>query len=343
VNIIIALLVVAILALVHEWGHFVVARRIGVPVHEFAVGYGPALFSTRKNGVRYSLRVIPLGGYVKMAGEDPGDLEAENGFARRKPWEKIAVAAAGPLMNFVFAIAVFIVLFAVIGMPRAVEEPVIGDVLAGRPAAVAGLIAGDRILAVNGTPVTGWLEFTQAISALPVGEEALLQLDRAGQVFAVTLVTEVNGDTGRAMIGVTNQVVYEREGWLAAIRSGFIQTYSMTAALLTGLADMLGGRVGADDLAGPVGIISMIGDTARAGWLSFLSFTAFLSINLGVLNLLPIPALDGSRIVFALIEGVRRKPIPLEKEAMIHWLGFLFLIGLILLVTYQDVTRLFEG
>jgi regulator of sigma E protease len=342
-NIIIAVLVLAVLVIVHEWGHFIAARKIGIPVHEFSVGFGPALYSRKRNGVLYSLRVIPLGGYVKMAGEGLEDLEAEDGFAKRKPWEKVVVALAGPLMNFVFAVLVFIFLFAGIGVPHANEKPIIGGVVAGQPASVAGLQSDDLILGLNEEPVATWLAFTDRLSALPVGAEALLEIDRGGQVFTVTLSTVKNDATGRSMIGVTNQVVYEKQGLLSAVKSGLVHTYTMSVALLGGLVDMVSGAVNKDDIAGPLGIITMIGDTARAGLVSLLSFTGFLSINLGILNLLPIPALDGSKVLFAFIESIRRKPIPLEKEAMVTWIGFLFLMGLILFATYNDLVRLFSA
>jgi regulator of sigma E protease len=342
-SIIIALLVIAVLALVHEWGHFIAARKIGIPVDEFSIGFGPLLWSREKNGVQYSLRAVPLGGYVRMAGEEPDDVEAENGFARRKPWEKITVAAAGPLMNFVFALVVFIVLFAGLGVPRVIEEPVIGGVLDEYPAQAAGLEPGDLIVAVDQAPVTTWVEFTERISALPVGSTVVIAVERAEERLNFTLATVANESTGRSLVGITNSIVYERQSWLASVRSGLMETYGMTVALLGGLRDMVTGQVGADDIAGPVGIVNMIGESARGGWLNFLSFTGFLSINLAVLNLLPIPALDGSKIVFALIESVRRKPLPLEKEAMVHLIGFVFLITLIVMVTFNDVMRLFAG
>lgn len=342
-TIVIALIIIAVLILVHEWGHFIAARQIGIPVHEFSLGFGYKLFSTKKNGVEYSLRLIPLGGFVRMAGEEPGDAEDPNGFNKRTPLEKMRVSLAGPLMNFVLAILIFIYTFAVIGVAKPVNDAIIGEVIKGKPAYEAGLQSGDKILAIDQQKISSWEQFVNTIQQEPANQTLQLTINRAGKTQELTVTPTINKSTGKAILGVYSQVRFERQGILTAIKMGFTQTYQMSVLLLGGLGMLFTGAASTSDLAGPVGITNMVGEAARGGMAYLLSFTAFLSINLGILNLLPIPALDGSRFVFAIVEAIRRKPMDPEKEGFIHWVGFLFLMGLIVLATYNDIVRLIKG
>ena len=342
-TIIIAIIILAILILVHELGHFVVARRIGIPVYEFSLGFGHKLFSTKKDGVEYSLRLIPLGGFVRMAGEEPSDMNNPEGFNNRKPWEKTAVAFSGPFMNFVLAIFIFIYTFAVIGVAQPMDAAIIGEVMKGKPADAAGLKTNDHILSVNDTNIESWEQFVNNIKQNDVGTPLEVEIDRGGAISRITLSAVQDESTGNPIVGVYPQIEFERQGILDAIKLGFIQTYQMTILLLSGLGMLFTGAVSTSELAGPVGITNMVGEAARGGIVYLLSFTAFLSINLGIINLLPIPALDGSRIGFALLEAVRRKPLDPEKEGFIHWMGFLFLMLIIVFATYNDIVRLFKG
>lgn len=343
-SILITLLIIAVLVLVHEWGHFITARRIGIPVHEFALGFGYKLFSIKKNGVEYSFRLIPLGGFVRMAGEELGDDFSEpQGYSSRTPLEKIRVAFAGPFMNFVFAVLIFIYIFAFIGIPHVSNEPILGKVLEGKPAYSAGLKENDRVVEVDGIKISTWSEFTEYIAKSSAGEEINIVIDRDGLVHNFTIIPELNNDTEQTIIGVLNKIEYDKQGILTSIKIGFQQTYELTVLLLAGLWTMISGGASVQDLAGPVGITRLVGEAAQIGTVYLLNFAAFLSINLGILNLLPIPALDGSKIVFAVIEGIRRKPIEPEREGFIHWLGFMFLMFLIVVVTYNDIIKLFKG
>lgn len=342
-NIITALIILAVLILAHEWGHFIVARWVGIPIHEFSLGFGRKLYSIHKNGVEYSLRLVPMGGFVRMAGEEPGDIDDPNGYNRRRPWEKIGVALSGPFMNFVLAVLIFIFAFAVIGVPQAVNQAVIGELVAGKPAASAGLQPGDRILQVNSTDIESWDQFVGLIHESEVGEPLQVEYQRDGATAQITVNPVMDEQSGYPIVGVYPQIEYERQNVVEAVKLGFIQTYQMTAMLLSSLGLLFTGGVAPSDLAGPVGITKMIGEAASSGAMYLLSFTGFLSINLGIINLLPIPALDGSRIVFAVIEKVRRKPLDPKKEGFIHWLGFMFLILLIIFATYNDLVRLIKG
>jgi len=342
-TIVIALIIIAILILVHELGHFIAARRIGIPVHEFSLGFGYKLFSIKKAETEYSLRLIPLGGFVRMAGEEPGDTDNPDGFNTRTPLEKMRVAFAGPFMNFVLAVLIFIYTFAVIGVAKPVNEAVIGEVIKDKPAYEAGLKTNDKILAVNNQEVTSWNQFVSIIQKSQAGKPMQLKIDRDGRTLILSLTPVRNETTGKPILGVYSQVSFERQGIISAIKLGFSQTYQMSVLLLSGLGMLFTGAASTADLAGPVGITNMVGEAARGGMVYLLSFTAFLSINLGILNLLPIPALDGSRIVFAMVEAIRRKPMDPEKEGFIHWIGFLFLMLLIVFATYNDIVKLIKG
>ncbi|SHG57089.1 site-2 protease. Metallo peptidase. MEROPS family M50B [Thermosyntropha lipolytica DSM 11003] len=342
-TIITTLIIIAVLILVHEWGHFIVARRIGIPVYEFSLGFGYKLFSFNKDGVEYSLRLIPLGGFVRMAGEEPGDHSDPNGFSSRTPGEKMSVAFAGPFMNFILAVLIFVYIYTFIGIPHASDEPVLGKVIAGKPAYEAGLRADDRIVEVNGEKINTWEEFTRKIAATPEGDYVELLVQRGEKFITVKVKPIRNESSGVPIIGVMNKITYTKQNIIDSIAIGLKQTYQLTVLLLSGLWLMITGGASAADLAGPVGITKLVGEAAQVGTVFLLSFTAFLSINLGILNLLPIPALDGSRIVFALVELVRGKPIEPDKEGFIHWLGFIFLMLLIIIVTYNDIVKLIKG
>ncbi len=340
-SIVLALIIIAILILVHELGHFVAARRVGIPVHEFSLGFGYKLLSTKKGETEYSLRLIPLGGFVRMAGEEPGDTDNPDGFNKRTPWEKMQVSFAGPFMNFVLAALIFIYIFAVIGVPQAI----VGDVIKDKPAYHAGLKSGDKILAVNDQKVSSWNQFVETIQKNPAGKELQLTISRNQNSQVLSMTPVRNESNGQTIIGVypSSKVTFERQGIVTAVKLGFTQTYQMTVLMISGLGMLFTGAVTSADLAGPVGITNMVGEAARSGVVNLLSFSAFLSINLGILNLLPIPALDGSRIVFAIVEAVRRKPMNPEREGFVHWVGFLFLMSLILFVTYNDIVKLIKG
>lgn len=341
-SVLITLIIIAILILVHEWGHFLAARKIGIPVHEFSLGFGPKLISTTRAGVEYSLRIVPIGGFVRMAGEESEDLEDPKGFMKRTPLEKMLVSFAGPFMNFVLALLIFITAFAVIGIPENTNEPVIGKVISGKPADLAGLLPGDRILSINGQQVQSWEEFARFTDE---NESHPLQISvKRGNELLNLAVTPAKLDmSGNIGIGVLNSVKYHRFGVIESIGMGVQKTFQMTAELLSYLGHALTGGASMQDVAGPVGITRMVGEFASVGIVFLMIFTAFLSINLGIMNLLPIPALDGSKIVFALVEMVRRKPLEPEKEGFIHMVGFVLLMVLMVVITYHDLVKWFKG
>ncbi len=351
--IITALLVLAVIILVHEWGHFIACRSAGIEVQEFSIGFGPKLLSYKGRAdqsdeelagkTEYSLRLFPIGGFVRMAGSEPDDLDNPAGFNQASPWQRIKVLAAGPLMNFVLAIVIFIFAFTVIGIPQPVNVPELGEVVPGKPAAKAGLQPGDRVISIDGQKVSTWDEMVGIIQKTPAGKTLELVINREGQPQTVTVKPEYNKSTKTSVLGVTATLSYEKMGLWEGIKLGFINTYTTTILMLQGLVQLITGAVSADSLAGPVGITRMIGEAAQGGLIYLLNFTALLSINLGVINLLPFPALDGSRIVFTGLELVRGRPIEAERENFIHLIGFVVLLGLIILITFNDILNIAKG
>lgn len=335
------LIILSVLILVHEWGHFISARRVGIPVYEFSLGFGYRLLHYEKNGTVYSLRLFPIGGFVQMAGEQPDDLENPHGFNNRTPLEKMRVAFAGPLMNFVLPVIIFIYCYAVIGIPQPVKDVVIGGVVAGQPADRAGMKTNDRVLAINGRAVNNWNQFT-AIIQKSSGKSLQFKIERQGKIIYKNVTPAQANKTAAPKIGTYSKLVYQKQGVITSVKYGFVKTYDFTVLMFKSLGMLFSGAASAKDLAGPVGITMMVGEAAQGGMLYLLTFMAFLSINLGVLNLLPIPALDGSRILYGIVEIIRRKPIAPEKEGLINWLGFMFLMLLIVVVTYNDIVRLIK-
>jgi regulator of sigma E protease len=335
--ILIAIFVFLILIVSHELGHFVFARATGIYVNEFAVGLGPRVFGIKGKETEFVLRAIPFGGACMMLGEDEEDANPR-AFNQKKIWQRMLVIFGGPLMNFLTAIFIFIIVFMVMGMPSG--SNIVGEVVAGQAAQTAGIRAGDAIVEVNDTATADWNQVVTAISQQEVGAPLALTVERDGQYLELAVQPYFDESSQRWLIGISQQMETVSLG--QSIKLGFQQSYYMTKALLGALVGMISGQM-AVDVAGPVGVISIVGQAAETGWQNLLILTAFLCINLGVINLLPIPALDGSRLVFLAVEGVRRKPLPREKEGMIHFIGFALLIGLMVIITFQDVLRLAHG
>lgn len=351
--IVMALLVLAVIILVHELGHFLACRSAGIDVEEFSIGFGPKLISI--NGKKessqpdqavkteYTLRLFPIGGFVRMAGSDPDDFDNPRGFNRASPWQRIKVLASGPLANFVLAIVIFIFAFTLIGLPEIVNEPILGEVVAGKPAAEVGLKPGDRVISIDGQKVDTWEEMVEIIRKTPEGATRELVVLRDGQQHTFSVTPEYNASTQTSMLGVSATITYHKMGVWEGIKMGFVNTYLTTVLMLQGLVQLITGAVSTDALAGPVGITKMIGEAAQGGLIYLLNFTALLSINLGVINLIPFPALDGSRIVFTGVELVRGRPIEAERENFIHLIGFVVLVGLIILITFNDIVNIAKG
>lgn len=335
-TIILALIMFSILVLVHEGGHFLAAKRAGIKVEEFAIGMGPALLQGKRGETIYSLRAFPLGGFNRMAGMEGPDLDDPRGFNRQPVYKRMVVIGAGSGMNFLLALVLFIMVFMVLGIPADVN--VVGRVEPGMPAAQAGLSPGDRILQVNNTPVSTWRDMVDLINKHP-GEKLTLLVERGGQQRQVTLTTTRDPQSGVGLIGIGP--TWARQGLWRSISLGTRQAVEITRLIILSLVQMVTGKVAAE-VVGPVGIVQLVGQAATYGLANVLNFMAVLSLDLGIINLLPVPALDGSRLVFLGLEAVRGRPINPEKENFIHLIGFALLMGLLILITYQDLIRIFS-
>lgn len=321
-----------IIIFAHESGHLLCAKACHIYVEEFAVGMGPKLFSFQKGETRYSLRLLPIGGYCKMPGED-GESNLINGFDKKSVPQRMLVVAGGALFNIIFAVLIFMVAY--MGLGTASDKPIIGEIYENYPAYSAGIKEGDVVKAIDGQTIETWSDMTALIQK-NIGTALNFTIDRDGQLMNVT-VTPEKGDSGTGVIGIV--AARESVSVFGAVKLGFQQTYELTKLILTSLWQMITGAIGLD-LAGPVGVGQMVGQAASYGFYSFLIFVAAISVNLGIINLLPLPALDGSRLVFLAIEGVRKKPLSANVEGMIHFVGFVLLIGLLIVVTYFDISRI---
>jgi len=332
----------------HEFGHFYVARKAGIKVLEFAFGIGPKLFGIKGKETVYSVRLLPFGGFVRFLSQEELNEEErvsrsellQRSFESKSIWQKMAVIVAGPFMNFVLGAILFIIVFAWFGVPTASNENVIGSIISGKPAAAAGLEAGDKVLAVNGVETPDWNSVTSQIHASP-GETVTLTIEKAStkEIIILDIIPELDEQTGRGLIGISPNVVNQRVSIFKAIQYGIQQTVEFTRLIVLLIIQMITGEVPVE-LSGPVGIVQVIGEGAKQGLADLFSLTAILSIQFGILNLLPIPALDGGQLAVLTYEGISRKPLPPEKKGLIQLTGFALLMALMIAVTYQDIARL---
>ncbi len=409
-----AIFVFGLIIFVHEFGHYLAARRAGIKVLELALGFGPRLLGWSRDGTDYSLRAVPLGGFCRMLGEDEDEQDKPGNFMEKPVRSRIGVVAAGSLMNFVLAILlIFVVYFFLLGMP-AEDTTEIGQVSPDFPAAEAGLQEGDHILAVEGESVNEWQDLSHIIGG-KYGENISLTVERNGRqkTFNLTPVVDLsllgmavedNAEIGHLapelpadeaglqegdrIVAVEGKPVDDLPGLvsiienrpgeevnLTVVRDGEEKTFNLVPAYqeqLDGVRGIIGigppterfsffralgtsfsyiylileslyltisGQIPLD-VAGPVGIIDFVGEAAATGFANLLMLTALISFSVGLINILPVPALDGGRLLFLGIEGVRGKPMDPEKEGLIHMIGFAVLIALILIVTYHDLLRL---
>ncbi|WP_156289096.1 RIP metalloprotease RseP [Oceanobacillus salinisoli] len=411
-----------LLVFVHEWGHMIFAKRAGMLVREFAIGFGPKVFSFTRNETLYTIRLIPAGGYVRVAGEDPEIIELKPGhhvglefnefgkvdkiivnnkskhpnarvievenvdldhdlviegyevddeeerlrfdvdrkaifmmderatqiapydrqFASKTAGQKAMQLFAGPLMNFVLAIVLFLILGLAQGVP--VEEAKMGEIQPDTPAEEAGMLPNDEVIKIEDNSISTWEEFTTIVRENP-GQELTMTVLRNGQEEVVNVVpNEVEAVNEKGETILIGQIgVYQgfEKSTLGTIKYGFEQTYEITRMVLTNLGMLITGQVPLEILSGPVGIYDATDQVVQTGFMNLIMWTAMLSVNLGIVNLVPLPALDGGRLLFVGIEKLRGKPIPPEKEGIFHFIGFAFLMLLMIVVTWNDIQRLF--
>ena len=331
INIIIALLIFGIVVAVHEFGHFFVAKLNKITVHEFAIGMGPVIFQKEKNGTNYSLRAIPMGGFVAMEGEDE-ESDDPNAFCQKNPLQKMAVIFAGPFMNFVLTIVTFILLFTLSGVP--VNK--VGNIIENSPASKSELKVGDEIKSINGTNIKSWNDIPTTIAGTK--GDVTLQVIRDGQTKEIVITPEEKN--GRRTVGI--YPMYEKN-FSSSISQAFSQTYNVSLSMLDFIKKLFTGKVDFNYVSGPVGIVKEMGSSVNSGLATVINYIAFISLNLGIMNLLPIPALDGFRLLTSFVELITRKKLNKKMEYIVNAAGMVFLISIMLLVTYKDLIKIFTG
>lgn len=346
------IIVLGVLVFVHELGHFFVAKRVGVYVEEFALGFGPRVFSRTKGETTYSLRIFPLGGFVKLIGEFPFEGEMEGKelkvlkeaqdqgrcLFQKSIGERFAVFSMGSLMNFFLAVLLFGLIFIISGIPIPAGIH-IEEVFLDTPAKEAGLKSGDLLLAINGEPVEQIMDAVIIIQESPQ-VELLLTIERGGEELIIPITPRLSQeDRGHIGVSFVQEVHYQRVGFFQAALRGFIHTFSLIGLLIIGIIQMITGAI-APDVVGPVGIAKEVGKAASVGIIPLMNLTAFISINLGIINLLPLPALDGGRLIFLLLELLRGRPVDPQREGFVHFIGFVLLMVLIVFIIYRDIVRI---
>jgi regulator of sigma E protease len=336
--IVIAVLLIGFLVLVHEVGHYTAARLTGVPVHEFAIGFGKRIISKKKNGILYSLRLIPFGGFVAFA--DAEDEAGVGNYYKQPVWKRLVTTVSGPLMNFVVAFVVIIAYGMLLGIPEVI--PSVGALQPGLPAEKAGLLVGDRILRISGVDIGNDVSLISATINEAKGKPVDILVNRDGTQLSIVLTPEYSEADQRYMIGITPGQAPRRMGFGEAVSFSAVTMVDMVKQLLQFLFGLVTQGKGAGDVASPIGIVSVMTQAAQQyGLKSFIDIAVFLSVNLGLFNLLPLPALDGSKVIFLLIEWVRGKPVPPEKEGVITAVGFGLFILLFIFLAGRDIARLF--
>ncbi|MFC1900628.1 RIP metalloprotease [Chloroflexota bacterium] len=345
VSIISFLAVIIVLILAHEIGHFITARATGVRVEEFGIFYPPRLIKIKRGDTLYSINAIPLGGFVKMAGEEDPDVPGS--LASKKTWVRLLVLASGSVMNFLLPLLLFTIAY-MVPHTMVVGDSLVKEVVADSPAGKAGITAGDVILSIDGKEPGNNVDVYRNFD-LNLGKEVPLLVQHADgtqeEISVASRWKPPEGETPSGMRVVTANAVETQESYSLwkAIPSGAGACVETFILFKNGIISMIIGAVPAE-LAGPVGIAQVTGEIAQAGISPLLEFAAFLSINLAILNLFPLPALDGGRIMFVLIEWVRRgKRIAPKAEGMVHLIGFALLMVFFLAVTYQDIARIISG
>lgn len=338
--ILLALFIFGILVTIHEFGHFIMARKFGVCIHEFSIGMGPKILSkkSKKYDTYYSLRAFPIGGFVSMLGED-GESDDPAAFVNKKVWQRILIVIAGPVMNVVLGFLLMILLVLVSG-PLASTTIAEFDETATSP--TYGLMAEDRVIEVGDVTIHTGNEL--AYEVINQGYKPVdMTVIRNGERIELHGVMFPGMTEAGASFGSTDFRVYaEQRSFSNIVKHSYFRSISTVKMVFDQLKDLIGGRYGAEAVSGPVGITKEIGNAAKSGFSTLLYLVTVISINLGIFNLLPIPALDGGRFLFLIIEAIIRKPVNRNVEGYIHFAGMVLLLGLIFLITCKDIAGLFR-
>jgi regulator of sigma E protease len=334
------LLVIGVCVIIHEGGHYLAAVWRNVQVHEFAFGMGPRLISKRKSGVLWSVRTFPIGGFVRLEGMEDAPLpedepDPSRAFPIRRAWERFAIIAGGAFANILLAWLLTSILLACYGVLD-LKSPVIGELMEGYPALSMGAVPGDKVVSINGVSINEWKEIRATLQKMDTDDVNIL-VERDGTNITLSGKIPYSDDASARLWGVQPARIRYSPG--KAVLSGLDYCWRMSVEILKSLWLMLTGRLHAE-VAGPVGIADMAGNAAREGFWTFISFLAVINLNLGLMNLLPLPALDGGRLVFLFGEMISGRKFPEAWENRIHIVGFAMLLLLIAFVTWKDIARL---
>jgi len=350
------IIVLGVLIFVHEFGHFIIAKLFGIKVLKFALGFGPKLISKQYGETEYLICALPLGGYVKMLGEQPNEEvsveQKRRSFAAKAVWKRFLVVLAGPLSNLISAVFIFSLVTLITGIPHPLPSTEIGQITPGSPAERAGFLVGDVILAINDKPISTWEEVSATIKN-GAGQTLSLTVKRSQETIwlsgtpAKSEVKNLFGEVvdTRFMLGIAQKesLEYTPTTVTGALTSGLEQTWFYIKLTAVSLWKIIQRIIPASEMGGPIMIAQMAGQQMKAGWLQLFSFMAVLSVNLGIINLFPIPILDGGHLFFFSIEALRRKPLSLQAQERLQQVGIVLLGSLMLFVFYNDFVRIFKG
>ena len=340
---IVAIIIFCIIILFHEWGHFLLAKWNGIKVNEFSIGLGPTIVGFTRGETKYSIKLLPFGGACMMEGEDEESTDSRS-FGSKTPLQRISVVAAGPLFNFLMAFIFSVILIGCHGH----TDPIVYDVMQGYSAEAAGIEAGDRIVKMDHKRIHFYEEITGYVLFHP-GDDIDVTYERDGERYTTTLSPLLDQESGRYLLGIYGSNTYVKEGPFGTLKYGLYEMKYWIWYTLNSLKMLVTGQVSVNDLSGPVGIVTVVADAyeqSRADgiyyvFLNMMNIAILLSANLGVMNLLPIPALDGGRLVFLVIELIRGKKVNPDREGMVHFIGLMCLLAFMVLIMANDIRKIF--
>ena len=323
-----------VLVIPHEWGHLIVAKLCGVKVNEFSVGMGPLLFKRQKGETQYSVRLLPLGGYCQLEGEEEA-VDDPRSYSSKTPLQKIAILLAGVTMNVIIAILAVTLAYAISGVPSNVLSGVTPD----SPAAEAGIQEGDKIIEIDGIRIRNWDSVVTAVDGYHEGDKMEIVYVRDGKTYEAFLVPEYDKENQRYMVGI---IAGNTRDPLTCIRSGFTATWQMNKMMLATFQGMIKKGINRDDVAGPVGLVRVVGQASSYGIESYLMLLALVSLNLAIFNIIPIPGLDGGKIFFIILKVISGGRINDDMEYKATVAGMVLLLTLFVVITCNDIMNIFN-
>lgn len=345
-TLLVLIIILGIIILVHEFGHFIWAKKFGVFIYEFSIGMGPVVHTHKgKDGINYNIRAFPIGGFVSMAGEvyEDDDKTPKEKFMCNKPWlQRLIILVAGVVNNFILAIV--ILFFMALFMGAATTKPIVGTVLEGSAMESAGIETGDEVLKLNGIKTTSWDKLQIALyrkNKSDIYEFVVKKTsgeEKTYQVIPKKITNEDGSETTQFGFGVDTTKHY---GFFSSIKYAFTKFESIMSSMLLTITSLFSGKISLSALSGPVGIYGVVGDSLSVGFAQIVYIVAFLSINVGFINILPFPAFDGGRVLFMVIEKIKRSPVNAKLENAFHTIGFILLMILMIYITLQDILKLF--